>query len=82
MAEQQAGAKVGNNRASVRYGVYNQPGSYAGRTVGDVQKELSKIWNMPNDARAFKGKTQLDANYVIQEGEQIDFHRKMGEKGI
>lgn len=69
-------------QATVRYGVYNQPGSYAGQSVQDVRKQLGKLWNIPDDAQAYKGKTKLDENYVIQPGESIDFHRKMGEKGL
>lgn len=68
--------------ANVRYGVYSQPGSYAGQTVAEVRSQLGKMWNIPGDAHAYKGKEQLDGNYVIQPNDQIEFHRKMGEKGI
>lgn len=76
-----AQGKAQGGQATIRYGVYNQPGGYAGQSVGDVRKQLGKLWSIPGDAQAYKGKTKLDENYIIQPGENIDFHRKMGEKG-
>lgn len=75
------GQKVQSAMASVRYGVYNQPGPYAGKTVADVRSELGTLWSIPGDAQAFKGKEQLDGSYQIQPGDHIEFHRSMGEKG-
>lgn len=75
------GKAQANAMANVRYGVYNQPGPYAGQTISEVRNQLGKLWNIPPDAQAYKGKEQLDANYTIQPGDHIEFHRKMGEKG-
>ena len=83
MSEAVSGAanEGASRQATVRYGVYGQPGSYAGKTVGDVRRQLSSAWSIPADAQAHKGKTALDDTYVIQPGDSIDFHRKLGEKG-
>lgn len=70
-----------NQVATVKYGVYSQPGNFVGKTVDEVRKNLSAQWNIPTDASAFKGKEQMDASYVIQPGDSLEFHRRMGEKG-
>lgn len=75
----QGAAKQAN--ANVRYGVYGQPGNYAGKTIAQVREEVGKLWGIPADAAAYKGKEKLSDDTVIQPGDQIEFHRKMGEKG-
>lgn len=83
MAEEQAaqGAQAAQPLAHFRYGVYANPGPYVGRTVAEVRDQLGKVWQVPADASAFKGKTRLEDNYVIQEHDNIEFHRRQGEKG-
>lgn len=78
---QQTGQRAVVGTATVRYGVYNQPGPYVGRTIGQIRAELGPMWNIPADAQAYKGKELLDASYEIQPNDNIEFHRKMGEKG-
>lgn len=67
--------------ANLRYGVYNQPSNIAGKTVSDVRQQFSKIWGIPNDAVAYCGKDRMDENAIIQPGQNIEFHRRAGEKG-
>lgn len=67
--------------ANLRYGVYTQPSNIAGKTVKDVRDQFSKIWGIPNDAVAYCGKEKLDESAVIQPGQNIEFHRRAGEKG-
>lgn len=67
--------------ANVRYGVYNQPSNVGGKTVAEVRAQYSKIWGIPNDAVAMCGKDKLGENDVIQPGQNIEFHRRAGEKG-
>lgn len=68
-------------QARVRFGVYNKPGSHAGKTVGEVRTEYAKLWGIPKDANAYKGKERMGDDYVIEDGDQIEFHRRAGEKG-
>jgi hypothetical protein len=68
-------------QAHVRFGVYNQPAPVAGKTVSDVRNQFGKIWGISSDAVAYKGKDKLDENYVIQPGDNVEFHRRSGEKG-
>ena len=76
-----AASEGANKQATIRYGVYGQPGSHAGKTVGEVRNQLSGAWSIPIDAKAHKGKVSLEDSYVIQPGDSIDFHRSLGEKG-
>lgn len=80
MAETTA-QKAQSKLANVRYGLYGQPGPYAGKSITDIRKEVGGLWGIPADAAAFKGKERLDDSYVVESGDQIEFHRKMGEKG-
>lgn len=70
-----------NSVANVRYGVYNQPAPVSGKTVAQVREQFSKLWGISSDAIAYKGKDKLDENYVIQPGDNLEFHRRSGEKG-
>jgi len=80
MNNQTQSAPVGQP-ANVRFGVYSQPAPVSGKTVGEVRQQFSKIWGISNDAVAYKGKDKLDENYVIQPGDNVEFHRRSGEKG-
>lgn len=62
-------AKVG-----VKYGVYSTPGDHAGKTVAQVRDEVSKLWQVPSDAAAYKGKEKLADSYILNPGEAIEFH--------
>lgn len=72
-------AKAANS--GLKYGVYNAQGSYAGKNVTQIRSEMGSVWQIPADAAAYKGKERLADSYVIEPGDQIEFHRKMGEKG-
>ena len=67
--------------ANLRFGVYNQPTNVAGKSVQEAREQFSKIWGIPTDSVAYKGKDKLDENYVIQPGDNVEFHRRAGEKG-
>lgn len=70
-----------NQMASIKYGVVNQPMPMAGKTIGEVRNAVKGTWKVPDEAKAFKGKTELDENYVIQPNDKIEFVRRLGEKG-
>lgn len=81
MQGQHAGQATPNNMVNVKYGVYSQPAPFAGQSVRQVRDQLRGSWDIPNDAVAYKGKEALGDDYIVQPGDQIDFHRRMGEKG-
>lgn len=74
-------AKSASGVANVRFGVYSQPSPVAGKSVKEAREQFGKLWGIPNDAVAYKGKDKLDENYVIQPGDNVEFHRRAGEKG-
>jgi hypothetical protein len=53
----------------------------AGKSVKEAREQFGKLWGIPNDAIAYKGKDRLDEDYVIQPGDNVEFHRRAGEKG-
>jgi hypothetical protein len=74
-------SKATSGVANVRFGVYNQPSPIAGKTVNQAREQFGKLWGIPSDAIAYKGKDKLDENYVIQPNDNVEFHRRAGEKG-
>jgi len=76
-----ASAQPTSGMANLRFGVYNQPTNIAGKSVQQARDQFSKIWGIPTDSVAYKGKDKLDENYVIQPGDNVEFHRRAGEKG-
>lgn len=76
-----AAAKAASGVANVRFGVYNQPAPVAGKSIGEIRDQFSRLWGIPTDAIAYKGKDKLDENYVIQPNDNVEFHRRAGEKG-
>lgn len=76
-----AGQTAGSQMANVRFGVYTQPAPVAGKTVREVREQFSKLWGIPSDAVAYKGKDKLDENHVIGPNDNVEFHRRAGEKG-
>jgi hypothetical protein len=67
--------------ANVRFGVYSQATPVAGKSIKEIRDQFSKLWGIPSDATAYKGKDKLDENYVIQANDNLEFHRRAGEKG-
>ena len=76
-----ASQKAVSGVANIRFGVYNQPTPIAGKSVKDAREQFGKLWGIPNDAIAYKGKDKLDENYIIQPNDNVEFHRRAGEKG-
>jgi hypothetical protein len=75
------GAQASSGVANVRFGVYSQPTPVAGKSVKEVREQFSKLWGIPTDAIAYKGKDKLDEDYIIQPSDNLEFHRRAGEKG-
>ena len=67
--------------ANLRYGPYSQASSIVGKTVKEVREQFAGKWGIPTDATAYRGKDKMDENYVIQANDNLEFHRRAGEKG-
>lgn len=82
MATAQSGVQAQSGRAQVKYSTFHETdGLFVGRTVAQLREARGDAWNIPADARAYKGRDVLDDNYVVQSGDTVEFHRRMGEKG-
>lgn len=81
MEQSQSSSPQGGGQAQIRFGVYNQPGNHAGKTVKQVRDSVGSLWGVPKDANAFVGKDKVGDDYIIQPGDNIEFHRRAGEKG-
>lgn len=53
----------------------------AGRTIGAIREGLQTMWGMTAGHVAYIGKEKPGDDYVTQAGEQVEFHRREGEKG-
>lgn len=65
----------------ITYGFWDQPGNFVGKTIRDIRNDYGATWALEQDSSAFIGRERLPEDYVIKEGDQIEFHRKAGEKG-
>jgi|GEM_PF-6300361 len=63
------------------YGASDVPLPVAGETVAVVRDAVSSMLNIPRDAKAFiKGKPVVE-DYVLQEGDRLEFLKPYGFKG-
>lgn len=53
----------------------------AGKRVSDVRSELTEVFNIPKDARAYVSGAHVDNNYQLQESDTLEFVRPSGNKG-
>ena len=80
-SQQNATSTNAGQVANIRYGVYSQPAPVSGKSVAEIRQQFGKLWGISSDAIAYKGKDKLDENYVVQPGDNLEFHRRAGEKG-
>lgn len=73
---------VQGGRATISYGVYTENATIAGKTVAEARTMYARLWNIPKDAVAYKGKEAMGEGYQIQPNDTIEFFRKAGEKGV
>lgn len=53
----------------------------AGAKVSQVRASLVSAFNIPGEALAFVDGEQVDNNYVLQEGQTLEFIKQAGVKG-
>lgn len=81
MFQQEFNTGSEGKKASLRYNFSTEEGNFAGKTVGEMKKMFVSDYSMPEDAQAFVGKTKVDDDHIIQEGEEIVWQKREGEKG-
>lgn len=53
----------------------------AGKTVRTISKSLRDAFNIPEDAQALVGGTEVSGDHVVANGETVEFVRTFGRKG-
>lgn len=77
-----AAAQPQGGTAKIRYGVYDQQVPAGNNlSVGQIRTTYQTMWSMPAEADAYIGGTKVGDDYVIKAGDQVEFHRRAGEKG-
>lgn len=53
----------------------------AGKTVRSIAKSLRDAFNIPDDAQALVGGTEVSEDHIVADGETVEFVRTFGRKG-
>lgn len=53
-----------------------------GRTVSDVRRTHSATLNIPTNATAFVDGEQVTNDYILEDGDELEFVRPAGTKGL
>jgi hypothetical protein len=68
-------------KVRVIYGIHSLEAAIAGKTVTEVRKALSQALNIDPAAIAIINGQAAAGNYILQEGQILEFVRLAGEKG-
>ena len=70
------------NTPKVRVACGASSGMYpvVGQTVGKIRQELTDILNIGRDHQPRVNGKEVDANFVLREGDSLEFVRKSGDK--
>lgn len=82
MANEGAFAVPTAGRATIQYGVYSENTQIAGKTIKELRAIYGKLWSIPQDATAYKGKEAMTEDYIVKPNDTVEFFRKQGEKGL
>jgi hypothetical protein len=77
-----AGHTTLQGQVRVLYGVHALEASLAGRTVGDVRQALRQALNISPQAVAVVDGREVEEGFVLLGGQQLEFVRLAGEKGL
>lgn len=66
----------------VIYGVNELDLDLAGRSVRGIWKTLEQVFNIPRDAVVTVNGTRADDEYVVRPGDEIEFQKAAGVKGM
>ena len=53
-----------------------------GKTVGSVRKSLREVFNIPGDAHATVDGKQVNDDFVLAAGQNLEFSKELGDKGV
>lgn len=69
-------------QVKISYGVHSLEAAIAGQSVGEVRQALKEPLNIDPRALALVNGRDAPASYVLKEGDQLEFVRLAGEKGV
>ena len=69
-------------QVKISYGVHHLEVAIAGKSVGEVRQALKEPLNIDPRALALVNGRDVAASYVLKEGDQLEFVRLAGEKGV
>ncbi len=75
-------ARGSSGAVRVICGVHALEAPVAGRTVAEVRAALEEALNISPSAVAVVNGAEVGADHVLREGEQLEFVRLAGEKGL
>lgn len=52
-----------------------------GKTVGKIRKSLKEVFNIPSDAAALVDGKEVDAEFILQPNQHLEFYKESGTKG-
>jgi hypothetical protein len=71
-----------SGQVKISYGVHNLEATIAGKSVGEVRQALKEPLNIDPRALALVNGRDVAASYTLREGDQLEFVRLAGEKGL
>lgn len=66
----------------VIYGVNELDLELAGKPVSEIWKVLEQVFNIPRDAVVTVNGTRVDDTWVVREGDELEFTKAAGVKGL
>ena len=66
----------------VIYGVNELDLELAGKPVSEIWKHLEQVFNIPRDAVVTVNGTRVDDGYVVGPGDELEFTKAAGVKGL
>jgi hypothetical protein len=75
-------AKSRTGQVQISYGVHSLEAAIAGKSVGEVRQALKEPLNIDPRALALVNGRDVPASFVLKEGDQLEFVRLAGEKGL
>jgi hypothetical protein len=66
----------------VIYGVNELELDIAGKSIRGIWKVLEQVLNIPRDAAVTVNGTRVEDDYVVGPGDEIEFQKRAGVKGL
>jgi len=62
-------------------GANTHEGEFVGMTVGEVRQQLKDVLNIADEAQTSVSGDVVKDDYVLKEGDNLEFIKKAGDKG-